>query len=275
MYKNKTVLITGGNGGLGKNLCLSYAKYGAKIINLSRNNDKMKELNKKLNNINNKNNKYFSVDVSKYDQILKVKNEMMREKLFPDIIINNAAGNFLCPFEKLTPNGWKRINDIVLNGAFNIYHIFGKEIIKQKKGKIEKNVFLNISTTYSENSSALVIPSAVAKSGVDNLMKGLTVEWSKYGMRFVGIAPGPIAESGGASKLDPFSIFKYYNNYVNPSKRMCDPQEISDLALFLTSEKADYINGEIVRIDGGEWIKNQGEFSFLTNIPYYQNILGK
>ena len=198
-------------------------------------------------------------------------------------MINNAAGNFLCPFEKLTPNGWKRINDIVLTGAFNIYHIFGKEIIKQESenrknknnNKSKKTIFLNISTTYSENSSALVIPSAVAKCGVDNLMKGLTVEWSKYGMRFVGIAPGPIAESGGASKLDPFGIFKYYNNYVNPSERMCDPQEISDLALFLTSEKGDYINGEIVRIDGGEWIKNQGEFSFLTNIPFYKNILGK
>ena len=196
----------------------------------------------------------------------------MRENVFPNIIINNAAGNFLCPFEKLTPNGWKRINDIVLTGAFNIYHIFGKEIIKQKRENIEKTVFLNISTTYAENSSALVIPSAVAKAGVDNLMKGLTVEWSKYGMRFVGIAPGPIAESGGASKLDPFGIFKYYNNYVNPSKRMCNPQEISDLALFLTSNKADYINGEIVRIDGGEWIKNQGEFSFLTNIPFYKKL---
>ena len=283
MYKNKIVLITGGNGGLGKNLCLSYAKQGATIINLSRNLGKMQELNKKLDNINNKNNKFFSVDVSNYDQILNVKNNLLKENLFPNIMINNAAGNFLCPFEKLTPNGWKRINDIVLTGAFNIYHIFGKEIIKQESenrkninnNKSKKTIFLNISTTYSENSSALVIPSAVAKCGVDNLMKGLTVEWSKYGMRFVGIAPGPIAESGGASKLDPFGIFKYYNNYVNPSERMCDPQEISDLALFLTSEKGDYINGEIIRIDGGEWIKNQGEFSFLTNIPFYQRILGK
>ena len=146
------------------------------------------------------------------------------------------------------------------------------------KNFIEKKreaVFLNISTTYSENSSALVIPSAVAKAGVDNIMKGLTVEWSKYGMRFVGIAPGPIANSGGASKLDPFGIFKYYNNYVNPSQRMCDPSEIADLSLFLTSKKANYINGEIIRIDGGEYIKNQGEFSFLTNIPFYKKLFKK
>ena len=287
MYKGKNVLISGASSGLGKVIALAYAKEKAIIINLSRNLEKMKNLNEKLNNINNKQNKFFSIDVSNYDEILKVKNELLRDNTFPDIIINNAAGNFLCPFEKLTPNGWKRINDIVLNGGFNIYHIFGKEIIKQKKEKLkmrentknnnksEKTVFLNISTTYSENSSALVIPSACAKAGVDNLMKGLTVEWSKYDMRFVGIAPGPIADSGGASKLDPFGIFKNYNNYVNPSRRMCDPREIAELATFLTSKKADYINGEIIKIDGGEWIKNQGEFSFLTNIPFYEKLFKK
>ena len=252
MYANKKILITGASSGLGKAIALAYA-------------------NKTLNKINNIENIGYSVDVSKYEEILKIKNNLLREQLLPDIIINNAAGNLLCPFEKLTPNGWKRINDIVLNGAFNIYHIFGKTFIQKKR----EAVFLNISTTYSENSSALVITSAAAKAGVDNIMKGLTVEWSKYGMRFVGIAPGPIADSGGASKLDPFGIFKNYNNYVNPSQRMCDPQEIAELSLFLTSKKADYINGTIVRIDGGEYIKNQGEFSFLTNLPFYEKLFYK
>ncbi len=271
MYKNKNVLITGASSGLGKILAINYAKQGAKIINLSRNIQKIDSLNYKLNKLNNTENIGFNIDVSKYEQVKSVKNNLLKDKCLPDIIINNAAGNFLCPFEKLTVNGWKRINDIVLNGAFNIYHNFGKTFIEQKK----QAVFLNISTTYSENSSALVIPSASAKAGVDNIMKGLTVEWSKYGMRFVGIAPGPIADSGGASKLDPIGIFKHYNNYVNPSQRMCDPQEIADLALFLTSKKADYINGSIIRIDGGEYIKNQGEFSFLTNIPFYDKLFTK
>ena len=271
MYKGKKVLITGASSGLGKALALAYTRERASIINLSRNLEKMRDLNNKLKYINNSDHKYYNVDVSNYDEILKVKNNILRENALPDIIINNAAGNFLCPFEKLTPNGWKRINDIVLNGAFNIYHIFGKTFIEKKR----EAVFLNISTTYSQNSSALVIPSAAAKAGVDNIMKGLTVEWSKYGMRFVGIAPGPIADSGGASKLDPFGVFKKYNNYVNPSKRMCNPQEIADLALFLTSKKADYINGTIVNIDGGEYIKNQGEFSFLTNIPFYEKLFKK
>jgi 2,4-dienoyl-CoA reductase len=271
MYANKKILITGASSGLGKAIAIAYAKEKGQIINLSRNIEKIENLNKTLNKINNIENIGYSVDVSKYHEILKVKNNLVRENNLPNIIINNAAGNFLCPFEELTPNGWKRINDIVLNGAFNIYHIFGKTFIQKKR----EAVFLNISTTYSENSSALVIPSASAKAGVDNIMKGLTVEWSKHNMRFVGIAPGPIADSGGASKLDPFGIFKRYNNYINPSKRMCKPEEIANLSLFLTSKKCDYINGEIIRIDGGEYIKNQGEFSFLTNIPFYEKLFFK
>ena len=172
MYKGKNVLITGASSGLGKVMALAYAKEKATIINLSRNVLKMKELNNKLNIINNKQNKFFSVDVSLYEEISKVKNDLLRENLFPDVIINNAAGNFLCPFEKLTPNGWKRINDIVLNGGFNIYHIFGKEIIKQKRenrknnNKSEKTVFLNISTTYSENSSAFLLVKKIDKSAI-------------------------------------------------------------------------------------------------------------
>ena len=104
------------------------------------------------------------------------------------------------------------------------------------------------------------------------MMKGLTTEWSKYGMRFVGIAPGPIADSGGASKLDPFGLFKIFNKYVNPSSRMGTPQEISELAMYLTSPSASYINGEIIKIDGGEYIKNSGEFNFITNIPFYKKL---
>lgn len=271
MYKNKTVLITGASSGLGKHLALSYAKSHARIINLSRNKLRMSYLNNRLDMLNKQNNMFYSVDVSKYDEIVDVKNDLKEKNIIPDIIINNAAGNFLCPLEHISPNGWNRIIDIVLNGSFNIYHIFGKTLIDADKS----GVFLNISTTYAENSSALVIPSACAKAGVDNLMKGLTTEWSKYNIRFVGISPGPIADSGGASKLDPFGLFKHYNNYVNPSGRMCHPDEIAELAKFLTSTKASYMNGEIVRIDGGEYIKNSGEFNMLTNIPYYERLFKK
>jgi len=272
MFTNKVILITGASSGLGKNMALNYAKQGGRIINVSRDVGRMQRLNEQLNKLNSRENLFYSVDVSKYDEIVKIKNTMINDhKIQPDIIVNNAAGNFLCPFENLSENGWKRVIDIVLNGSFNITHVFGKDMIRTKK----KGVFLNISTTYADNSSALVIPSGVAKTGVDNMMKGLTVEWAKYGIRFVGIAPGPIEGSGGVGKLDPLGLFKYYTKYTNPSGRYCDPDEISKLAMFLTSKDGDYINGEIVRIDGGELIKNSGEFNFITNIPFYDNLFKK
>ena len=263
LCSRKTVLITGASSGLGKNLAFNYAKLGARIINISRDKNKMKNINDELNKINNLNNLYYSSDVSKFNEINNIRNILLKQDIIPDIIINNAAGNFLSEFKNLSPGGWNRIHEIVLNGAFNITNVFGNNLIQNRK----KGVFLNISTTYATSGSAYVIPSASAKSGVDKMMKGLTVEWSKYNIRFVGIAPGPIDESGGAKKLDKFGLFKLYNIFNNPSKRMCKPDEISNLAIFLTSDYADYINGEIVTIDGGEIIQNSGEFNFLKNLP--------
>jgi 2,4-dienoyl-CoA reductase len=268
LYLNKTILITGGSSGLGSRMAINYAKQGGRIINLARNTERMQALNKKLNVLNGRENLYFSIDIANYDDVKETKNHLVKNNIFPDVVINNAAGNFLCPFENLSNNGWKRVVDIVLNGTFNVTHIFGKEMIRSK----QPGVFLNISTTYAENGSALVIPSGAAKAGVDSMMKGLTVEWAPYGIRFVGIAPGPIEGSGGVSKLDPLGLFKFYTSYNNPSGRFCKPDEIAELSMFLTSDKADYINGEIVRIDGGELIKNSGEFSFLTNIPFYKSL---
>lgn len=264
-YLGKKILITGGSSGLGKMIAKCYAREGGKIINISRDVRKMDELNRDLNKINNGGNMYFSRDVSKYDEIESVRDQLKVIDMIPDIVVNNAAGNFLCPIEKISKNGWRRIIDIVLNGSFNVTHIIGKEMIKRKSG-----VFLNISTTYANTGSALVIPSAVAKSGVDTMMKSLAVEWSDHNIRFVGVAPGPIEGSGGMDILDKTGIYRRMNNYLNPSKRMGTQEEIAKLGMYLTSDDASYINGEIVRIDGGELNKNSGEFNFITNIPYYK-----
>tara|TARA_B100001093_G_scaffold110340_1_gene102630 strand:+ start:1636 stop:2451 length:816 start_codon:yes stop_codon:yes gene_type:complete len=271
MYHHKTILITGASSGLGRNMALNYAKQGGTIINISRSVPKMTSLQSQLERLNNQPHLYYSADVSDYQKIQSIQQELKAQHIFPDVIVHNAAGNFLAPFQTLSENGWKRIIDIVLHGAFNVYHVFGKEMISQKK----KGVFLHVSTTYATTGSALVIPSAVAKSGVDQLMRGLSVEWGKHDIRLVGIAPGPIEGSGGADKLDPLGLFKYYNQYTNPRKRMCSQDEISELAMYLTSEKADYIHGEIVTIDGGEVVKNSGEFNFFTNIPFYESLFQK
>jgi len=271
LYNNKTVLITGASSGLGKNLSINYAKKGAKIISIARNTNKLKNITDILNKINQNKNIFYACDVSNYKQVEIIKNDLLSQNIIPDIVINNAAGNFLCPFENLSENAWDRIIDIVLKGTFNTTSLFGKEFIKHNN----KGVFLNISTTYADTGSALVSPSAAAKAGSDALLKSLSVEWARHNIRFVGIAPGPIENTGGADKLDPFNIFKYINNYTNPRNRMCQQDEISNLAMFLTSEYADYINGEIITIDGGEKVKNSGQFNFITNIPYFYKLIKK
>ena len=171
------------------------------------------------------NNFGFLVNLS--ETVSLKKNDLLSQNIIPDIVINNAAGNFLCPFENLSENAWDRIIDIVLKGTFNTTSLFGKEFIKHNN----KGVFLNISTTYADTGSALVSPSAAAKAGSDALLKSLSVEWARHNIRFVGIAPGPIENTGGADKLDPFNIFKYINNYTNPRNRMCKQDEISNLAM--------------------------------------------
>lgn len=271
MYHNKTILITGASSGLGRTMALKYAKEGGRIVHISRNAQRINSLQRELEQINTQQHVPVSADVSQYKSIQNIQSELQSQHIYPDICVHNAAGNFLCTFRNLSENGWKRIIDIVLHGSFNVYHVFGNAMIQQKR----PGVFLNISTTYAKTGSALVIPSAVAKAGVDNLMRGLTVEWSPHDIRFVGIAPGPIQGSGGASKLDPFNVFQYYNQYINPRKRMGTQDEIAELALYLTSKKADYINGEIIHIDGGEVVQNSGEFNFITRIPFYESLFRK
>ncbi len=266
-YLRKKILITGGSSGLGRTMAESYAKEGAKVINISRDVPRMEALHDRLNAINGGGNAYFSKDVSRYGDIEEVRDVLKETNMIPDVVVNNAAGNFLCPIEKLSKNGWLRIIDIVLNGSFNVTHVIGKEMIKRGKS----GVFLNVSTTYADTGSALVIPSAVAKAGVDTMMKSLAVEWSDHNIRFVGIAPGPIEGSGGVDALDRAGIYRAWNAYANPSKRMGTKEEIAKLGMFLTCDDASYINGEIVRIDGGELNKNSGEFNFVTNLPFYKS----
>ena len=263
LYHGKKVLITGATSGLGKTMAKKYAQYGAQIIGIGRDKIKIMKLENELNRINNSKHIIKSIDVSNHNLMNKFANDLFINKNLPDVVISNAAGNFICPIEKLSYNGWNRILDIVLNGMFNTYIPIGKKLNTQKKPA----VFLNISTTYADTGTVGLIPSAVAKSGCDTMMKSLTTEWNTYNHRFVAIAPGPISGSGGASKLDPFGIFKKFVKFHNPRHRMGTQEEIAELACYLTSNKADYINGTIVRIDGGELNANSGQFNFLRYLP--------
>ena len=172
MYHKKTILITGASSGLGRTIAKTYAKNGGRIINISRDISKMSSLQNRLNQINSCDHLYFSADVSNYKHIRNIQNTLHKKNIYPDVVINNAAGNFISRTEDLTYNGWNKILDIVLKGTMNITLEFGKKMIEQSK----HGIFVNISTTYAETGSGFVVPSSVAKAGCNNLTKSFSLK---------------------------------------------------------------------------------------------------
>ena len=153
--------------------------------------------------------------------------------------------------------------DIVLNGTFHCTQAAGKVMRKNKSG-----IILNIVTTYAWTGSGYVVPSACAKAGVLAMTRSLAVEWAKYGIRTVAIAPGPFPTKGAWSRLAPpgLGIDKKMKARI-PLKRVGEHIELANLASYLISDQAAYINGEVVTIDGGEWLQGAGEMNELEKIP--------
>jgi len=196
------------------------------------------------------------------DQVKKALDELDERAGVPTIVVNNAAGNFISPFERLNAKGFGTIVDIVLKGTANVTLDAGKRMIQHEKG----GVFLNITTTYAETGSGYVVPSAAAKAGVSAMIKSLAVEWGKYGIRFVGIAPGPIKTKGAFDRLDPSGAFEEVMLQNNPLKRFGEVDELANLASYMTSDYASWLNGEIIRFDGGETVSNAGEFNMFGTV---------
>ncbi|XP_065280099.1 2,4-dienoyl-CoA reductase [(3E)-enoyl-CoA-producing], mitochondrial-like isoform X3 [Dermacentor albipictus] len=180
----------------------------------------------------------------------------------PDIVINNAAGNFISPTEMLSTNAWKTIVDIVLNGTAIVTLDVGKRLIEAGKGAN----FLAISATYTKHGSGYVAPSAAAKSGVEALMMSLAAEWAKYGMRFNCIEPGPVYTKGAFSRLDPDGRFSK-EAVKGAIERQGEIPEVVNLAAYLVSDYSSWLTGEVIRMDGGHLNYNASVFNRLSNVP--------
>ncbi len=259
------IVVTGGGSGLGKAMTTYFLELGAKVVITSRNLEKLqntaKELEEKTGG------KVLSVqcDVRYYDQVEAMLAATLKEFGKVDGLLNNAAGNFISPTERLSSNAFDTIIDIVLKGTKNCTLAFGKHWIdiKQKKATV-----LNIVTTYAWTGSAYVVPSATAKAGVLALTRSLAVEWAKYGMRFNAIAPGPFPTKGAWDRLLPGDLKdKFDMKKKIPLRRVGEHQELANLAAYLMSDFSSYINGEVVTIDGGEWLQGAGEFNMLEEVP--------
>ena len=262
LFKGKTIVITGGGTGLGKSMANRFAELGANLVITSRRKEVIQETSEELKS-NGVDVLPIPCDVRDPEQVENMAKRAIGLFKKIDILINNAAGNFISPTENLSSNAFKTVVDIVLNGTFHCTQSFGKHMRKMKNG-----VILNIVTTYAWTGSGYVVPSACAKAGVLAMTRSLAVEWAKYGIRSNAIAPGPFPTKGAWSRLAPpgLGIEKKMKNRI-PLKRMGEHIELADLATFLISDQASYINGEVVTIDGGEWLKGAGQFNELEKVP--------
>lgn len=261
----KVIVVTGGGSGLGKAMTTYFLELGAKVAITSRNLEKLQNTAQELTDQTG--GKCFAVacDVRDYDQVVEMHKQVI-DNLGPvDILLNNAAGNFISPTENLSANAFDTIIDIVLRGTKNCTLVFGKHWIETK----QKNVnVLNIITTYAFTGSGYVVPSAVSKAGVLAMTRSLAVEWAKYGMRFNAIAPGPFPTKGAWERLLPGPLVKKFDPAKKvPLGRVGNHQELANLAAYMVSDFGAYLNGETIVLDGGEWLKGAGQFNMLDKIP--------
>jgi NAD(P)-dependent dehydrogenase (short-subunit alcohol dehydrogenase family) len=263
-FKDKTIIITGGGTGLGKSMGKYLLELGANLVITSRKMDVLEKSAAELSDATGGKVLPVACDIRKYEEIENVLRQT--EATFGTVhgVLNNAAGNFISPTERLSHRAFDIVVDIVLKGTYYMTLAAGKHWIAKK----QPGVFLNIVTTYAWTGSGYVVPSACGKAGVLALTRSLAVEWAKFNIRSNAIAPGPFPTEGAWSRLLPGDLVKKFDPTERvPLKRVGVHQELANLAAYLLSDFSAYINGEVITIDGGEWLRSGGEFSHLEAIP--------
>lgn len=266
----KTIIVTGGGTGLGRAMSTYFLKLGANVVITSRKMDVLEKTAAEMQEEASADGRELKAkvlplqcDVRKPEEVDEVLKKTLETFGQVNGLLNNAAGNFISPTERLSPNAFSTIIDIVLKGTANCTMAVGKHWIKEKQA----GTILNIVTTYAFTGSGYVVPSACAKGGVLAMTRSLAVEWGKYGIRNNAIAPGPFPTKGAWDRLLPGDMAKKFDfkNRV-PLKRVGDHQELANLAAFMMSDFSGYINGEVITIDGGEWLQGAGQFNGLEAI---------
>ena len=262
--QGKTYIVTGGGTGLGKSMSKYLLELGANVVICSRKLPILEATAAELSQATGGQILPLACDVREYEQIEAVIEQSVAHFGRVDGLINNAAGNFISPTERLSHRAFSTVLDIVLKGSTFFTLAMGKHwIAKQQAGTI-----LSIVTTYAWTGSAYVVPSACAKAGVLAMTRSLAVEWAKYKIRLNAIAPGPFPTENAWDNLLPPPIREEFDPAKKiPVGRTGEHQELANLVAYLMSDFSAYINGDCITIDGGEWLKGAGEFSNLDMVP--------
>ncbi len=261
--KGKTIVVTGGGTGLGKAMSTYFLELGANVVITSRKLDVLQKTAAELEEKTGGKVLALACDVRNDFEVEQVLKQTLETFGAVHGLLNNAAGNFISPTERLSAKAFGVIIDIVLKGTVNCTLAFGKHWIAQK----QPASILNIVTTYAFTGSGYVVPSACAKGGVLAMTRSLAAEWGHYGIRCNAIAPGPFPTKGAWDRLLPGDLAKKFDfkNRV-PLKRVGEHQELANLAAYLISDFSGYVNGEVITIDGGEWLQGAGQFNGLEAI---------
>lgn len=265
LLQDKVVLVTGGGTGLGRAMGERFVELGAKLVITGRRESVLEETAREL--CEGGGDVFFHpCDIRDAAQVAALVDAVEAHYGRVDVLVNNAAGNFISPTERLSHRAVDAVLNIVLHGTFYMSLEVGKRWIEQK----HNGVMLNIVTSYAWTGSGYVVPSAAAKAGVLALTRSLAVEWAPYGIRQVAIAPGPFPTEGAWSRLSPTPDLAEKAIERIPLRRVGEKSELANLAAYLVSDYAGYINGEVVTIDGGEWLQGAGEFSGLREVTKEQ-----
>ena len=254
ILNGKKAFVTGGGSGICKGIAEALLAHGAEVTISSRRQERLDEASAALSAATGGRCHGFAGDVRNPDDVERVLDQAVSAMGGVDIVVNGAAGNFLSPAAGLSPKGFKTVMDIDAHGTYNVSHLAFHKALKETGGSI-----LNISATLQYAGSAYQVHAGSAKAAIDAMTKHLAVEWGPLGIRVNAIAPGPIDNTIGMSKLAP-GDFKKRMESVIPMRRFGRIDEIADAAVYLSSSAADYITGAILVVDGGAWMTSGGIF---------------
>jgi NAD(P)-dependent dehydrogenase (short-subunit alcohol dehydrogenase family) len=258
LLSGRRAWITGGGTGLGRAMALRFAELGAAVVLTGRRREPLEATEAVVTAAGGRA-LVAPADVRDPGQVEAALQAAEAAFGGVDVLVNNAAGNFLCRSEDLSPNAFAAVVGIVLHGSFHCTRAAGRRWIDAGR----KGCVLNIVTTYAETGSAFVLPSACAKAGVVAMTRSLAVEWGRHGIRLNAIAPGPIPTDGAFSRLIPTEDLVERRVERIPAGRLGTPEELAELAAWMVSDASDWMRGEVVHFDGGEWLRGAGQFSDL------------